>query len=355
MIDLRSDTVTQPCAGMRAAMAAAAVGDAVIDVDPTTQELEERVAALLGKEVAMFMPSGTMTNQVAVRLHCRPGDELICEEGCHIYNYEQGAVAQLSGVATRTVVGQRSVMDPAELEQYLRSDNEHCPRTRLVCLENTANRGGGVILPLSSVDAVCAWGHSHGLATHLDGARLMNAVVASGIEARRWAAGFDTISICFSKGLGAPVGSALAGPRELLPTMRRHRKVFGGGMRQSGILAAAALYALDHNVERLAEDHIHAGILAEAVQQSPFLELQPERVDTNIVIFRLNWPGADAAVFCHQAEAAGVRMLPFSRVHVRAVTHLHIQSADASLAGQKIAELAERLATHATGRTPAGV
>lgn len=347
MIDLRSDTVTQPCAGMRAAMARAEVGDAVIDVDPTTDRLERRIAEMLGKEAAMFMPSGTMTNQVAVRLHCRPGDELICEEGCHIYNYEQGAVAQLSGVATRTVAGNRSVMDPALLDRYLRPDNEHAPRTRLVCLENTANRGGGAVLPIASVEAVCDWAQLHGLATHLDGARLFNAVVASGIEASRWASRFDTVSVCFSKGLGAPVGSALVGSRGMLPAMRRHRKVFGGAMRQSGILAAAALYALENNIGRLAEDHMHARILAEAVQQAPELKLEPETVDTNIVIFRLAWDGADAAAFCELAHQRGVWLLPFSRTHVRAVTHLHISEKEAGEAGLVIAELAELLAGRA--------
>jgi len=355
MIDLRSDTVTRPSAGMRAAMAAAEVDDDVIDVDPTVRKLEERIAGLLGKEAAMYMPSGTMTNQVAVRLHCRPGDELICEEGCHIYNYEQGAVAQLSGVATRTVVGDRSVMDLAELEGYVRPDNEHAARTRLVCLENTANRGGGVIIPVENVESICTWARKRSLATHLDGARLMNAVVESGIPASRWAAGFDTVSICFSKGLGAPVGSALAGSRDMLPMMRRHRKLFGGAMRQSGIIAAGALYALENNVERLAEDHSNARQLAEIIGQSPLLCLEPESVDTNIVIFRLDWPGADAAAFCRSAKEQGVWMLPFSRVHVRAVTHLHISGSDAGKAGQIIAEIAGQQAAPAVAGSTGGL
>ncbi len=347
MIDLRSDTITQPCPGMRAAMANAAVGDAVIDTDPTARRLEEKIAEMLGKEAAMFMPSGTMTNQVAVRLHCRPGDELICEEGCHIYNYEQGAVAQLSGIATRTVAGNRSVMDPAVLDGYVRPDNEHAAQTRLVCLENTANRGGGAVLPIENVESICSWARGRNLATHLDGARLFNAVVKTRIAASRWAAGFDTISVCFSKGLGAPVGSALVGSRAMLPAMTRHRKLFGGAMRQSGIIAAGALYALENNIDRLAEDHANAQRLAAAISQNPWLKPEPEVVDTNIVIFRLAWQGADASRFCSVARQRGVWMLPFSGVHVRAVTHLHTNADQAGRAGSLIAELADELSGQA--------
>lgn len=354
MIDLRSDTVTRPSAGMRAAMAAAAVGDDVIDVDPTVRELEEEAAALLGKEAAMFMPSGTMTNQVAVRLHCRPGDELICEEGCHIYNYEQGAVAQLSGVATRTVRGHRSVLWSRDIEQFVRPDNEHAPRTRLVCLENTHNRGGGSILPLESVDEVCDWAAGKGLATHLDGARLMNAVVATGIAAPRWTRGFDTVSLCFSKGLGAPVGSVLAGRRDMLPAMRRHRKLFGGGMRQSGIIAAGALFALRNNIPRLADDHAAASAFAATISQSRLLLPEPAEVDTNIVIFRLNWSGADAAKFCDAARAEGVSMLPFSNVTIRAVTHLDVSMGEVLRAAEIVAALADRAAAGLLPQAVAG-
>jgi threonine aldolase len=340
LIDLRSDTVTQPDAGMRQAMATAPVGDDVIDVDPTVERLQQTIAELLGMEAAMFMPSGTMTNQVAVRLHCRPGDEFLCEEGCHIYNYEQGAFAQLSGAVARTVIGNRSVLATAQLEDLIRPDNEHAVRTRLLCLENTHNRGGGVILPLENVQAVTGWARSRGLVCHLDGARLFNAVVATGVAARVWASHFDTVSVCFSKGLGAPVGSALLGPRDLLVQMRRHRKLFGGGMRQSGILAAGALYALEHNVARLGEDHVHAQVLATAVRASGVLRLEPAVVDTNIVIFRVDEAGWGAAEFCRAAKDRGVWMLPFSRRHVRAVTHLHIREDDVVRAGNVIAELA---------------
>lgn len=343
MIDLRSDTVTQPCQAMRQAMATAPVGDDVIDKDPTVERLERLTAEILGKEAAMFMPSGTMTNQAAVRLHCLPGDEMICEEGCHIFNYEQGAFAALSGVIARTVRGERSVIRPEQLDELVRPDNEHAARSRLVCLENTHNRGGGVILPWDNVQAVCEWAKSRGLIRHLDGARLFNAVVATGISAAQWASQFDTVSVCFSKGLGAPVGSALAGPREMLVPLRRHRKLFGGAMRQSGIIAAGALYALEHNIDRLTQDHHQAQHLATAIRHCPGLTLVPEVVDTNIVIFRIDLPHVMAVDFCAAAKTRGVWMLPFGRQTVRAVTHLHISETDAVKAGQIIAQVVGEL------------
>ncbi len=237
-LDFRSDTVTRPTPAMRAAMAGAEVGDDVFDEDPSVHALQQRIAAMLGKESALFVPSGSMSNQIGVRVHCSPGDEFICEAGCHIYNYEQGAYAQLSGVAARTVEGQNGVLQPEQLTGLIRADNEHLVRTRLVCLENTHNRGAGKIQPYDIVESICQWAHGAGLATHLDGARLFNAVVATGIDAARWARHFDTVSVCFSKGLGAPVGSALAGPKDMIQKARRHRKLFGGGIAAAGVLAA---------------------------------------------------------------------------------------------------------------------
>src|SRR5687768_11623345 len=275
LLDFRSDTVTRPTKAMRRAMAEAEVGDDVFGEDPTVNRLQERVAELLGKEAAVYVPSGSMSNQVGVRLHCSPGDEFICETGCHIYNYEQGAYAQLSGVCARTVDGAFGVMRPEQLAGLIRPENEHLVRTRLVCIENTHNRGGGRVQPYETVQAICSWAHDKGLVTHLDGARLFNAVVATGIPARQWAQHFDTVSVCFSKGLGAPVGSALSGPKELIAKARRHRKLFGGGMRQAGIIAAGALYALEHHVERLAEDHEKGRRLAEAIRRIDGLELRP--------------------------------------------------------------------------------
>ncbi len=326
-------------------MAVADVGDDVIDVDPTTARLQETVAEMLGMECAMFMPSGTMTNQVAVRIHCQPGDEMICEEGCHIYNYEQGGFAQLSAVIPRTVRGRTSQFEVDDVADLIRPDNEHAVRSRLLCLENTHNRGGGVILPLENVQSVCQWAKQQGLIRHLDGARLFNAVVATGVPADQWAKEFDTVSICLSKGLGAPVGSILAGPRSLQKAMRRNRKLFGGAMRQSGILAAAALFALENNIPRLADDHQHAQILAQAIKSHcDNFALDPGRVDSNIVIFKIDKPNMPAEQFCKLAKEAGVWMLPFSRCHVRAVTHLHIREEDATQAAKILCELHDKIA-----------
>lgn len=343
MIDLRSDTLTKPCSAMRQAMMDADVNDDVIDVDPTVARLQEMIADLCGKEAAMFMPSGTMTNQVAVRLHCRPGDELLCEAGCHIYNYEQGGFAQLSGVVARTFKGDNSSVKMSQLTNAIHPDNEHAVRTRLLCLENTHNKGGGVVLPYEDVNEVCTWARKNDIATHLDGARLFNAVIASSRSSQQWCQHFDTISVCFSKGLGAPVGSALVGSKAMMRDMRRHRKLFGGGMRQSGFLAAAAIYALENNVDRLAEDHANCKAIGKAIIQAEGLELDLNRVETNIVVFKVDPSIATAAEFCEAALKAGVWMFPFSHEHVRAVTHLHIAEADAIRAGEIIAEVASKL------------
>lgn len=326
---------------MRAAMASAEVGDDVIDIDPTTERLQQLTAELLGKEAAIFMPSGSMTNQIAVRIHCKPGDEFLCEAGCHIYNYEQGAFAQLSGVVARTVEGEGGVLQVDQLRALIRPNNEHMVRTRMVTLENTHNRGAGRIQPLESVREICDWAHANGLRTHLDGARLFNAVAATGIDAATWSAGFDTVSVCFSKGLGAPVGSALAGPRELIQEARRHRKLFGGGMRQCGILAAGAIYALEHNRERLVEDHEKAQILAAGIRQTEGLTLTPEQVDTNIVIFRVDPKIATAAEFVSRLKEVGVLALSTSPTQIRLVTHLDVTSEQC----QRVADLLPRLAT----------
>ena len=339
-VDLRSDTVTRPTAEMRSAIADAIVGDDVIDVDPTVVELQRRTAEILGKEAAIYMPSGTMTNQVALRVHCKPGDEFLCEADSHIYNYEQGGFAQLSGLVARTVQGRHGVLRPEQLEGMIRPDNEHYVRTRLLCLENTHNRGGGRVLPYEGVKVLCRWAHEQGLATHLDGARLFNAVVATGIDAAEWSRHFDSVSVCLSKGLGAPVGSLLAGSADFVAEARRHRKLFGGGMRQAGIIAAAALHALQHHVERLATDHEHARLLADAVRQCEGLELEPAEVDTNIVIFRVVPAWASAADFVQALEARGVRTLPFGPRHVRAVTHLDVAREDMDFACLQLRQLA---------------
>ena len=341
MIDLRSDTVTRPSDEMRKVMAAAPVDDDVIDSDPTVDRLQKTLAEKLGMEAALYMPSGSMTNQVAVRLHCKPGDELLCEAGCHIYKYEQGGFAQLSGVVAHTVHGVEHLLKLDQMQDLIHTDDVHNVRTRLVCLENTHNRGGGRVMPYDDVKAICDWARANGLRTHLDGARFFNAVVASGIPAKQWAQHFDTVSICFSKGLGAPVGSALLGTHEMMPEMRRHRKLFGGGMRQSGIIAAGALYALENNIERLAEDHQAAQLIADAVQQTANLSLEPSQVDTNIVIFRVAGDGETANEFCRRLKEQGVWMLPFSKHHVRAVTHMDVSLDECRTAGQIVQQVAQ--------------
>ncbi len=343
-VDLRSDTVTRPTAAMRTAMAEADVDDDVIDVDPTVARLQTFTAELLGKEAALFMPSGTMTNQVAVRVHCKPGDEFICEEGCHIFNYEQGAFAQLSGVVARPVIGEENLLKLPQLTRLIRPRNEHLVRTRLVCLEVTHNRGAGRIHPLDEVAEICAWAHENGLKTHLDGARLFNAVAASEATAAEWCSHFDTVSVCFSKGLGAPVGSALAGSKEDMAQARNHRKLFGGGMRQAGIIAAGALHALQHHRELLHQDHAHAQIIAGAVHEAPGLTLEPAVVDTNIVIFRVDARLGSADAFVEAAEQNGVRLLTFSHEHVRAVTHLDVSRTQAEAAARIIVETAQAMA-----------
>jgi threonine aldolase len=336
MIDLRSDTVTRPTSAMLAAMMSAPVGDDVIDVDPTVLRLQQRTAELLGKEAAIFMPSGTMTNQIALRVHCSPGDEFLCEADCHIYNYEQGAFAQLSGLVAKTIPGICGIFDVEQLDGMVRPDNEHMVRTRLICLENTSNRGGGSIFPQSKVLSICEWAERYGLLTHLDGARLFNAAVASGLSLKQLAEPFDSVSVCFSKGLGAPVGSCLVGSREFVARARRVRKLFGGGMRQAGIIAAGALYALEHHVPRLSEDHEHARLLADTVRSTAALKLLSDTVQTNIVIFKIDPAWGTAAEFASRLLEMGVQVLAFGPQSIRMVTHLDIDTPQIEMACKAI-------------------
>jgi len=342
-LDLRSDTVTRPTPAMRAAMHAAEVGDDVFFEDPTVNRLQERVAALLGKEAALFVPSGTMSNQICVRAHTQPGDELLCDVRCHIYNSEAGGPAVHSGVTCRTIEGDHGILDVTKLEGKVRPDDEHLVRTRLVCLENTHNSGGGKVYPLEKVQAIGDWAHAHGLAMHLDGARLWNAVVASGIPASTWAAPFDSVSVCFSKGLGAPVGSALAGARDFVARGRRLRKVFGGGMRQAGVLAAAALYALDHHVERLVEDHSNAQVIARAIADTPGLRLDPPEVETNLVWFHVDPDLGTARALAAALKARGVLVYAAGPQTMRACTHLDVSAEQAARVADVIRQVARRL------------
>jgi threonine aldolase len=334
LIDLRSDTVTRPTSGMRAAMHAAEVGDDVFHEDPTVIRLEEWVAGLLGKEAALFVPSGTMSNQIGVKAHTQPGDELLCDVNCHIYNYEAGGPAILSGVTCHALDGDYGILDVTQLEDKIRPDDDHQVRTRLVCLENTHNRGGGRIYPIEKIQAIRAWARQNGLILHLDGARLWNAIVATGISAKQWGELFDSVSVCFSKGLGAPVGSALAGPREFVKRARRIRKLFGGGMRQAGVLAAAALYALDHHVERLAEDHRNAQVIAKAVADTPGMRLVPPEVETNLIWFRVEHELGTAKEVAAALKERGVLVHAAGPQTLRACTHLDVSAAQAKRAAE---------------------
>lgn len=325
IIDLRSDTVTRPTPAMRRAIAEAEVGDDVLGDDPTVARLERLVADILGKPAAVFVPSGTMANQTSIRAHTEPGDEVIAHEDSHILHYETGAPGALSGVMTREARGERGLFDVTELDRLFRPESPIAPRSRLLVIENTQNRGGGAVWPIDRLARVAARGRELGLKVHLDGARIWNACAATGIAPSEYARHFDSVSCCFSKGLGAPVGSAVAGDHAFIARVRRFRKMFGGAMRQSGLLAAGAIYALEHHRDRLVEDHAAARRLGDAVANTPGLRLAMP-VETNIVIFDLDPASrhASAAALCERLRQAGVWMLPFGPRRVRAVTHLDV-------------------------------
>jgi threonine aldolase len=324
-IDFRSDTVTKPTPAMRRAMAEAEVGDDVYGEDPTVNRLEERVAERLGLEAALFVPSGTQANQIAMGLHCRPSDEVITEVGSHIIQYEGGALAALWGAQPQTLPGERGLLTAAQVAEAVRADNVHAPRSRLLSLENTHNRGGGTVWPLERFRAVVEVARKAGLAVHLDGARLFNAQLATGTPASAWAKLTDTTSVCFSKGLGAPVGSALAGSAALIREARRLRKRLGGGMRQAGILAAAALHALEHHVDRLAEDHAHARRLAAGLAEIPEVKVNPAQVETNILLVEFSRPAQELVP---RLATLGVLMNATGAHSARMVCHLDISSSD---------------------------
>jgi threonine aldolase len=327
LVNLFSDTQTRPTAEMRAAMAAAEVGDEQRRDDPTVLALEERVAALLGHAAAVFLPSGTMCNEIAIRVHVRAGgDEVLLGRDAHPLQFEAGGPAALSGAVLTPIAGEGGMFTAAALEAAVESHptgNRYSPRPRLVSVEQPTNIGGGRVWPLEDVLAVLEVARGHGLRTHLDGARLMNAVVASGVDASVWAGGFDTAWLDFTKGLGAPVGACLAGSAELIDEAWRYKQMLGGAMRQAGIVAAAGLYALDHHVERLAGDHERARRLAEGLAAIGGVSIDPEAVETNIVIFAV----PDAAAFCAALEAQDVLMGALDARRVRAVTHLDVDDA----------------------------
>jgi len=322
-VDLRSDTVTKPSLAMRAAIAKAEVGDDVFGEDPTAQELQRRVADLLGKEAALFVPSGTMANQLGVRAQTHHGDEIIIARTSHQYNYESGGLAAISGVQVNVVDGERGRFRREDIESKVRPDDQHFGPTSLICIENTTNVGGGAIFDLDEIKRIREFACTNSLGMHLDGARLFNACVETNIPAREYAAQFDSVSVCLSKGLGAPVGSVLAGTAEVIRTAHRFRKMLGGGMRQVGILAAAGLYAIEHNIDRLKEDHQRAKRLGDAVTSMGSLKLKWP-VDTNFVMIELSDSGMPAVEAVSRLKAEGVGIMNLDSTSLRAVTHLDI-------------------------------
>ncbi len=325
VIDLRSDTVTRPTAAMRAAMAEAEVGDDVYEDDPTVNALQDQAALLMGKEAGLFVPSGTMGNALALMTHTRPGDEVLMDSDAHSMLYELGLPATLAHVLTRQFRSKAGIPDVEEIAGYIHGSSLHAPGTSLIILENTHNRAGGTVIPLEVHKAVQALAKAHGLAVHLDGARLFNAAIATGIPAAAFAACTDSVTFCLSKGLGCPVGSVLCGTHTFIDRARRFRKMLGGGMRQVGILAAAGIYALENNIERLAEDHLHARRLATGLADAPGIALETREPPTNMVYFRTLLPAA------HVADALAARDVLCGVTgpnRIRLVTHLDIDAED---------------------------
>ncbi|HZD24930.1 MAG TPA: threonine aldolase family protein [Alphaproteobacteria bacterium] len=338
-VDLYSDTHTRPTQAMRAAIAAAEVGDEQAFEDPTVNRLCEAAAGLLGKEAAVFMPSGTMCNQVAFRVHCRPGDEIILDALAHPLNSEAGGPAAVSGAATRPVEGERGIFTADQVRAALRPLRRHAPRSRVLSLENTVNFGGGAVWPLEAVAEVAAVARENGLAVHMDGARLLNAVVESGTPARAYAAHCDSIWIDLSKGLGCPIGAVLAGSAAFVDQAWRFKQQLGGAMRQAGIVAAAGLYALEHHVERLAEDHENARAFAAAIAEVPGVSLAYPQCETNIVFFDLDAAGPDAQEVARRLRERGVRIGAMGPRRMRAVTHLDVDRAGVEAAAAALRDV----------------
>ncbi len=338
-IDLRSDTVTKPTPAMREAMMRADVGDDVYAEDPTVNRLQERVAELLGKEAALFVPSGVMANQIAIKCHTQPGEEIIVEAGGHVFNYETAAAAFISNTQVMPIAGARGVMRLEQIIAAIRSDIYYNPRTALVCLENTHNRAGGTIYPIEEIERISSFVRSRNIRMHLDGARLWNASVATGIPLKTYASHFDTVSVCFSKGLGAPVGSALAGSREIITRARKFRKILGGGMRQAGILAAAAIYAIDHHIDRLAIDHANARLFAGEMDGIPGVVVDPSAVQTNIVVMEIDGTGRTTEECIRQAKESGVLLSEMGYTTLRAVTHMDVPSEEVKHAAAVVGRL----------------
>lgn len=342
-IDLRSDTVTKPTAEMREAMFRAEVGDDVYGEDPTVNRLEELGASMVGKEAAVFVPSGTMGNQVSIVSHTQRGDEIIMEEMAHIFTYEVGAPAVLAGVQIKTIRGTYGAMDPEDVERAIRKPNIHFPRTSLICIENTHNRSGGCVIPIQNMKAIYELAERYGAKVHLDGARVFNAAVALGVNVGEITRYCHSVQFCLSKGLSAPVGSLVAGSKEFVDRARKARKMLGGGMRQAGILAAAGIIALTKMVERLREDHENAKVLAEKLYGVPGLFIDMKTVQTNMVVVGTRELGVDGPEFVAALKKRGVLCNADLPYRVRLVTHREIGRADVEEAARIIAEVAEEL------------
>lgn len=335
MIDLRSDTVTKPSKEMREAMASAEVGDDVYGEDPTVNKLQEKIAELLGKEAALFVPSGTMGNQLCIKSHTQPWDEVICDKDAHIYNYESGSIAGLSHVQVMPVNGKNGIFTADQVEEVIRPEAYYLPKTKLVCIENTHNRGGGSIFPIDEIKRIKNVVDKYGLKFHLDGARLWNASIATGISMKEYSSYFDSVSVCLSKGLGAPVGSVIAGSKEFIKIAHRYRKAWGGGMRQAGILAAAGLFAIEHNFKRLAEDHRRAKYFAKEISKISRIKIDPDSVQTNIILFEVEGLTAQEVVekIKDPSKTGDSLLLSIGKKYlVRAVTHLDVNDEDIEIA-----------------------
>ena len=324
MIDLRSDTVTKPTIEMKSFMMDAKLGDDVFEDDPSVRHLEDIAASMFGKEAGLFCPSGTMTNQIALMTHLKPGDEVICSRESHIYNYEGGGIARNAGASVRLIERKTGLLTASDIADNINPDDVHQPVTKLVALENTCNRGGGNCYDINEIKAIKEFCDKIGLPVHLDGARLFNAIVKKGHSAEDYGACFDSISICLSKGLGAPLGSLLLGDAHFIKIARRNRKVLGGGMRQVGIVASAGTYALNHHVDRLKDDHEHAQIIANALANCSWIN-QVLDVETNIIVASLK-DDFEPLKFLHKLEDDGVLAIPFGKGKIRMVTHLDVSS-----------------------------
>jgi threonine aldolase len=342
MIDLRSDTLTVPTPGMREAISVAEVGDDVFGEDRTVNLLQDKVADMLGKEAAIYVPSGTMSNQIAIACHTNAGDEVIAEADAHIFYYETAAPAVISRVQINCIPSKRGAMDPTEVKRRIRHDVYYLPKTSLICIENTHNRHGGAIIPLENIQSICSIAKEAGIRTHCDGARIWNASVATGISPREYASYFDSVSVCLSKGLGAPVGSVLVGEKILIDKARKWRKILGGGMRQAGIIAAAGLYALENHYTKLSATHENARLFAAILNESQYIEINMEGVETNMAMFRIP-DSIDEFEFESRCREAGVLIIPFGYQMIRAVFHFQIERHEIIKAAEIIIDVVKKL------------